>query len=246
MPGPPKQRRASRRLWYQFEMEAVVTAERRDNWRVRTVKHWKCCSCTPCALWIEPRSTQAMRLGKIAYYADFVLAPLLIAFLMWSAPVAATAAAVVPWLGWVAAGFVVWTLIEYVVHRFIYHHVPYFRDIHDAHHAEPEGLIGAPPVVGLALILLVFYVPVSGVGHGAACAFSIGGLIGYLGYMVLHHAAHHWDVKPGTWMFLARRHHALHHHAREDGNFGIVTSLWDHFFGTAITRRKSPKQRVLQ
>ncbi|PPD29079.1 MAG: hypothetical protein CTY20_07570 [Hyphomicrobium sp.] len=187
-----------------------------------------------------------MRLGTIAYYADFILAPMLIAFLIWSAPLSATVTAVGAWLGWIAVGFVFWTVLEYVVHRFIYHHVPYFREIHDAHHADPNALIGAPPVVGLALIMLVFYVPLSGLGYTAASGFAIGGLLGYLGYMVLHHAAHHWDLKPGTWIFMARRHHALHHHASEEGNFGIVTSLWDHACGTAVPRSRAPKVRVLQ
>ena len=175
-----------------------------------------------------------MRLSAVSYWADFFLAPLLGFVLVWVAPAPATWTGVGSWLGWVAGGLAAWTLFEYAVHRFIYHRLPYFRDIHEAHHAEPRGLIGAPPVLGLVLILVVFHVPLWPLGEVAASAFAIGALIGYVAYMVLHHAAHHWKTQPGTWLHLARRHHALHHHATEDCNFGITTSFWDRVFGTAL------------
>lgn len=185
-----------------------------------------------------------MRLSRIAYHADFVLAPLLALLLAWTAPGLATVAGVGAWLGWVVGGFVVWTLLEYAVHRFVYHHVPYFRDVHDAHHADPRGLIGAPPIVALILIMATFYAPASSLGATAASGFTIGALAGYFAYMTLHHAAHHWRTTPGTWLHLARRHHAQHHHAGVEGNFGITTSLWDHVFGTALQPRRTVRQRA--
>lgn len=178
-----------------------------------------------------------MRLNRLSYYADFILTPLLMMALAAMAPVPQTLAGAGAWLGWAVAGFVAWTLFEYVVHRFVYHRIPYFRDVHDAHHANPQGLIGAPPVVGLAMILGLFYVPVMPIGGGAAEAFATGALAGYFAYMLLHHAAHHWRISAGSWLSLARRHHAQHHHASETCNFGITTSLWDHAFGTALVRR---------
>lgn len=185
-----------------------------------------------------------MLLSRAAYFADFLLAPLLIGYLALSASVPHTIAGIGAWFGWVAGGFAVWTLVEYGVHRFVYHRVPYFREIHDAHHAMPNALIGAPPVVGLALILLVFYLPATGFGPVAAGAFTIGALVGYLAYMVLHHAAHHGHVRPGSWLYHARRHHGQHHHASDEGNFGITTSVWDHVFGTALTPRRDTRRRV--
>jgi len=184
-----------------------------------------------------------MRLSRASYYADFALAPVLMAILAWSVPVWSSSVAVGAWLGWVALGLVLWSLMEYVVHRYLYHRVPYFKEIHDAHHANPKALIGAPPVIGLALILLVSYVPLSWVDEAVASGAAVGMLAGYMAYMALHHMAHHGTVRPGTWLALARRHHTLHHHATEEGNFGIVTALWDHVFGTALTPRRANRRR---
>jgi sterol desaturase/sphingolipid hydroxylase (fatty acid hydroxylase superfamily) len=69
----------------------------------------------------------------------------------------------------------------------------------------------------------------------AASSLTTGVLAGYVGYMLVHHAAHYWTVSPGSWLNQARRHHALHHYHSETFNFGITTSIWDHVFGTAVT-----------
>ncbi len=182
-----------------------------------------------------------MRLSTWAYFADFVLTPLLMLALTVTGPMPQTIAGAGAWLGWAIAGFVAWTLFEYVVHRFIYHRIPYFQDVHEAHHGDPAGLIGAPPVVGLVMILGLFYLPLMPIGAGAPEAVAVGALAGYFAYMLLHHAAHHWRTTPGTWLDLARRHHARHHHASDTCNFGITTPFWDHAFGTALrgTRQRA-------
>ena len=46
-----------------------------------------------------------------------------------------------------AAGFVFWTAMEYFVHRVLYHHAPYFTQMHNAHHAQPNAIILAPPII---------------------------------------------------------------------------------------------------
>jgi len=138
-----------------------------------------------------------------------------------------------------ALGLALWTLVEYAVHRWLYHSVPYFKDVHDAHHAEPNAHIGAPPVVCVALIFAIFFAPFANTHFTAACGLTTGILIGYMAYMLMHHAAHAWSPKPGTWLHGARRHHALHHFRAEECNFGITTAFWDHVFGTAL--EKGPK-----
>lgn len=182
-----------------------------------------------------------MRLNIWTYHADFVLTPLLILALMLKGTLPATIAGAGAWLGCAAVGFAAWTLFEYVVHRFIYHHAPYFRDVHEAHHGDPQGLIGAPPVLGPVMVFSLFYLPILPIGPSAAEAVASGALAGYFAYMLLHHAAHHWRTTPGTWLHYARRHHAQHHHASDACNFGITTSFWDHAFGTALrgTRQRA-------
>lgn len=179
-----------------------------------------------------------MRLNALAYYADFFISFALILMLAVTASWNGTLATVAQWTSCALAGFMVWTLLEYFVHRVLYHNVPYFVEMHDAHHAEPNAYIGAPPVIGVVLILALCYAPIVPFNELAASGFTAGMFAGYMAYMLLHHAAHYWNVRPGTWLYMARRHHALHHYHHEEGNYGIVTSLWDHAFGTNLEHRR--------
>lgn len=184
-----------------------------------------------------------MRLNTFAYYVDFFLAGAIIVALAVTTMVTTGAVGGVQWLLAAVAGFIAWTLFEYVVHRVLYHQVPYFVELHDAHHAEPDAFIGAPPVIGIIMILALSYLPLAAFSATLASGATAGMLAGYMGYMLLHHAAHHWKPEPGTWLYMARRHHALHHyHHDAEGNYGITTSFWDHVFGTALAPA-NPRQR---
>lgn len=187
-----------------------------------------------------------MQLNAIAYYADFFLAGLAIVALA-AIGIQPTLAdgdltGLVVWAVMLPAGLVAWTLAEYWVHRVLYHEVPVFRELHDRHHAEPDAFIGGPPVVMIATIFALAFLPLVFVHVQAAQAFTTGVLTGYMAYMLVHHAVHHWAPEPGSWLYGLRRHHALHHHHSEEGNFGIVTAFWDRIFGTAVMparRRRS-------
>ena len=179
-----------------------------------------------------------MRLSKLGYYSDFVISVLLIVVSvaiatcdMWTNGA--------KWLLCVSLGAAAWTLIEYTIHRWIYHQVPYFRDRHEAHHANPGADIGSPPLIGVVLILTVFFAPLVTTSFVIASGLTTGVLAGYSAYMLVHHADHHWTPAPPSWLFSARRHHALHHHHSELCNFGIVTVFWDRVFRTtnAIEQR---------
>lgn len=176
-----------------------------------------------------------MRLSSLAYFADFGITAALIVALAGIAAPWATWLQAGQWALWVGLGAVGWTLIEYGVHRWIYHSVPYFREMHDAHHAEPDAHIGAPPVIGAALILAVCFVPLLSTSIVLASGITTGVLTGYLAYMAVHHAGHHWTLPPAFWLAQAGQHHALHHYASGEHNFGITTVFWDVAFGTQIT-----------
>jgi len=178
-----------------------------------------------------------MKLSALGYYLDFVLAPLGAVVLLWLFPAPMGAAFPVG----LAIGFALWTLAEYLVHRFVYHQLPYFERLHDAHHAEPDALIGAPPFIGPAMVALAGALAFSlGVGFGDG--FMIGGLAGYLAYIGVHHWAHHYrgDLNPA--LRALRAHHVRHHAAHGEGNYGVVTSFWDHVFGTVVEGRRKGMQ----
>jgi sterol desaturase/sphingolipid hydroxylase (fatty acid hydroxylase superfamily) len=77
-----------------------------------------------------------MKLTKSLYFSDFVAAPLVLIVLS-ALALAHVDSGLVPFLLWVlafAAGCAAWTLVEYAMHRWIYHRVSVFEKFHDAHH----------------------------------------------------------------------------------------------------------------
>jgi len=55
---------------------------------------------------------------------------------------------------------------------------------------------------------------------------------GYLCYVTVHHLNHHANPRHDTYLYWAKRRHALHHYCGETNNFGIITDFWDRLFGT--------------
>jgi hypothetical protein len=52
-----------------------------------------------------------------------------------------------------------WTLVEYVVHRFLLHGVEPFKTWHAAHHQRPTALIFAPTLISGVLIATLLFLP---------------------------------------------------------------------------------------
>jgi sterol desaturase/sphingolipid hydroxylase (fatty acid hydroxylase superfamily) len=173
-----------------------------------------------------------MRQTAFLYYLDSCFAPVVLLLLTLYAFSTGSSG----WLVAVAPGWLAWSFVEYAIHRFVYHRLPMFEPLHDAHHREPKVLIGTPPGLGTVLILLVIMLPLSVLGLAAALGGTIGVLGGYAVYQTAHHAVHFWKARHGTFLYALRLHH-MRHHARKDCNFGVSTSLWDHVFGTAMVLR---------
>jgi sterol desaturase/sphingolipid hydroxylase (fatty acid hydroxylase superfamily) len=172
-----------------------------------------------------------MRLNRVSYFLDFYLAAF--AMLVVAHRTAASGAGALPaFLLAAAGGYASWTLLEYLVHRFVYHRVRWFRRLHDSHHAHPQELFGGPPVVTVALILTIAFVALFGRPEGLAEGAAFGMLAGYMAYMAVHHAAHHRIMRPGGLPDRICRHHLRHHFDTEERFFGISTSFWDRILGT--------------
>lgn len=173
--------------------------------------------------------------------------PLVTLVVGWSRAVEAT-----PWsslaaqigLGWVA-----WTLMEYGLHRTVFHWVPdtawgerFHFYVHGVHHQwfQDRYRLVMPPAVSLTLAALVF----GGLWALGALAGSVldpswvkgvyaGIVFGYTVYDCTHYALHH--AKPLTPIGHAlRAHHNKHHHNAKyaEKKFGVSTTLWDHVFRT--------------
>jgi sterol desaturase/sphingolipid hydroxylase (fatty acid hydroxylase superfamily) len=175
-----------------------------------------------------------MKLTKALYFGDFVAAPFAILMLAAMAFAGAGHEAALLWILAFLVGLGAWTLVEYAVHRWLYHRVPFFEKFHDAHHADPDGLIGAPSFLAIIVLLALFFAPLLVLGFAIASGFGSGTLLGYMLYMLVHHASHHVMPKPGSVLYAARIRHMAHHYHARPGNYGIITAFWDRVFATHV------------
>jgi sterol desaturase/sphingolipid hydroxylase (fatty acid hydroxylase superfamily) len=174
-----------------------------------------------------------MILTRLGYYSDFVVYPVLIALLAAFGIRYGTIGGP-RWLLIFLGCLVLWTLLEYLLHRFAFHHMPFLRQMHEAHHDAEHDLIGSPIWISVAAHALLVFVPLLLLANlSVATAASAGLMLGYLWYVAVHHAVHHWHPGHSTYLYRLKRRHALHHHHDQERNFGVTTGLWDQVFGTA-------------
>lgn len=136
-------------------------------------------------------------------------------------------------------GILLWTLIEYLIHRYIFHYEPKTRwgkqlhfVIHGVHHDYPNDArrLVMPPVISVPLAFLFFGLFFLIFGSLAPAVFA-GLVFGYLCYDMLHYATHHLAMKSGVWLWLKQYH--LRHHFKDDHvGYGISSPLWDYIFRT--------------
>ena len=145
-------------------------------------------------------------------------------------------------LGSFLVGVLAWTLLEYVLHRWVFHFQPDPRSelqrdlsfiIHGVHHDspyDPDRLV-MPPI---AAVLLAFAIgiPLRAVAGPSVFPGLFAGLVGgYLWYDMTHYAVHHLDQHTAFGR-LQRRNHLVHHFTQPDARFGVTTPIWDICFGT--------------
>jgi sterol desaturase/sphingolipid hydroxylase (fatty acid hydroxylase superfamily) len=175
----------------------------------------------------------ALEHSRAAYAADFVLygvaVSVLSSLLVWRAPTGMW-----PTLGLTAAaGLLSWTLIEYLLHRFVLHGLQPFKGWHAEHHVRPTALICAPTLLSAVLFFALVFLPAFELANfWVACALTLGTVSGYLAYAITHHAAHHWRGN-SQWLKDRKQWHALHHaKGTRPGRFGVSSGFWDRVWGT--------------
>ena len=179
-----------------------------------------------------------MKMSKLGYFAEFLIFPPLILTAILLVFYKSPPPHPIEWLSVFALGIVVWTLVEYFLHRVLFHHAPILSSIHERHHDEPQELIGTPAwlsaLVGLATVAGPAWAIV---GLGLDTGVTAGLATGYLWYVFVHYASHHWQPRRGSYLYRTRIRHARHHYLSHNGNFGVTTNLWDRVFGTVLETR---------
>ncbi|XP_024198053.1 dihydroceramide fatty acyl 2-hydroxylase FAH2 isoform X1 [Rosa chinensis] len=148
-------------------------------------------------------------------------------------------------------GILVWTLLEYMLHRFLFHietktywwnTIHYL--LHGCHHKHPmDGLRLVFPPTATAILCFPFYNLVKLMSSpSVAPALFGGGLLGYVMYDVTHYYLHHGQPSSKVPKDL-KKYHLNHHFRIQDKGFGITSSLWDRVFGTLPQTKAAKKTR---
>lgn len=137
-------------------------------------------------------------------------------------------------------GYLLWTLVEYFGHRFLFHHR--FRTwagrraqflIHGVHHDHPNDPLRLvmPLLMSVPIMTLAWAVFRTLLGPTLCLPVLAGFIAGYLAYDILHYYVHHARPKSTVGRVLRFRH--MHHHFRDDTTcFGVSAPWWDYVFGT--------------
>jgi sterol desaturase/sphingolipid hydroxylase (fatty acid hydroxylase superfamily) len=135
------------------------------------------------------------------------------------------------------AGVTLWSLAEYLLHRFLGHDrrtwPNAFATEHTRHHGEGDyfarswkkalGALGAVPIVSA--------MAASVVGATLGIAFGASFVSMYVLYEWVHRRAHtHRGL--GAYGRYLRRHHFHHHFGNPRANHGVTSPVWDVVFGT--------------
>jgi sterol desaturase/sphingolipid hydroxylase (fatty acid hydroxylase superfamily) len=153
--------------------------------------------------------------------------------------------------GFVAFGLGAWTLVEYLVHRYILHgrfpdgpgirHLLHrqFDHLHLAHHERPwDGnhvngtLKDTLPFAAILMAIAFVAGPLS-----TWPVFMATILLGYVMEEWVHHSVHFCNFK-GRYFRYIKRHHLYHHSPRgSEVGYGLTNGIWDLIVGTRIGER---------
>jgi Fatty acid hydroxylase superfamily len=181
--------------------------------------------------WVDKYFSRVRPWHVCALWGPFTL------YMLWRAAGHMSAPAIA---GWAALGVFAWTLLEYLLHRFVFHFEPNPESelqkeaswlIHGIHHEYPwdrDRLVMPPTVTALIAAAVWFGFRFLGPAEHAWMAGMVGGYVWYdLTHYYLHHAAP--TTAFGKWL---RRYHLVHHFQTPEIRYGITTPLWDLVFRT--------------
>jgi sterol desaturase/sphingolipid hydroxylase (fatty acid hydroxylase superfamily) len=168
-------------------------------------------------------SAEAVR--RIRHFGDYVTIPLAAVIFMDLAGMYR--------LYLVLVGLAAWTLMEYLVHRFVFHHGHSLgRRLHQLHHDHPSDPDSERSSLSTPLLAFpIGYLLIHAAGLEDGSALFAGLLWGYLIFIVVHYAVHRWRIEPNSWLYPTKMRHLTHHHL-ENCNFGVTTIFWDVVFRT--------------
>lgn len=185
-------------------------------------------------------------LSKVYFFIPLIIYIPVIIYLVYKALYIAAIGAGT-FIGLLLAGLFVWTFVEYILHRFVFHFVPkqpwalrlHFI-FHGVHHDYPNDLkrLVLPPSASIPLATGFYFLFNALLPTTYVYAFFPGFIGGYLVYDMTHYAIHHFNFKSGLWKRI-KQHHMLHHYADPTKGYGVSSDLWDRVFHSEIMNKQS-------
>ncbi len=149
--------------------------------------------------------------------------------------------------GYFAVGICVWTVTEYILHRFVFHYYPtsdwgkkihfIFHGIHHDYPRDAKRLV-MPPSASIPLATLFYFIFSFLLAKQSELnSFFPGFLLGYLIYDMMHYAMHHYNFK-STFLKKIKDHHMLHHYNDSSKGYGVSSKIWDTIFHSDFPTKK--------
>ncbi|MDU0369773.1 sterol desaturase family protein [Hymenobacter endophyticus] len=141
-------------------------------------------------------------------------------------------------------GWFLFTLVEYLMHRFLYHmntdtpgKAKFQYTMHGVHHEFPKDKtrLAMPPILTVFVASLLFFIfrfTLGNAGFGVLAGF----VFGYALYLFVHYAIHVY-APPKNFLKFWWHHHAMHHYRQDEVAFGVSTTIWDHIVGTMPSKK---------
>ena len=139
---------------------------------------------------------------------------------------------------------VVFSIVEYVFHRFVLHGRWLYRHkstaalwkrVHYDHHQDTSDLsvmfgdpkTTLPPIIVIAIPLGWLVDGAAGAAFGVFCGIVLTSVYEFF------HLYQHVPYEPrSAWLRRLKKRHLAHHFHNEAGNFGITSAVWDVVLGT--------------
>ncbi|SPO05696.1 related to fatty acid hydroxylase [Cephalotrichum gorgonifer] len=148
------------------------------------------------------------------------------------------------WLG----GLAIWTFVEYLLHRFLFHLDAYLPNnsvaltahflLHGIHHYLPmdKYRLVMPPTLFVVLATPWWHFAhfIFSYSWHAATAVYCGAIFGYVCYDLTHYFLHHQNLP--LWYKDLKKYHLEHHFLDYENGFGVTSRFWDRIFGTELVR----------
>ena len=143
-------------------------------------------------------------------------------------------------------GLFIWTLVEYIMHRFVFHYMPpdkpwamrmhfIFHGVHHDYPSDAKRLV-LPPSVSIPLATAFYFLFKAILPLNCIFAFFPGFILGYLFYDISHYAIHHFNFKGNIWKKI-KQHHMLHHYQDPGKGYGVSSPLWDKIFRSDFIKK---------